>query len=55
MDQLEFDFGQGYVPPTLSRAVAIWEQDKPIPMTLVADLMGLGYDVARLEREYRKA
>lgn len=48
MDHLE------HTPPTLARAVALWEQDKPIPMTLAAELMEFGYDVKRLEREYRR-
>ena len=46
--------GRDYLPPTLARAVALWEQDKPIPMTLAVELMEFGYDVKRLEREYRK-
>jgi hypothetical protein len=53
-DELMLACGQGYMPPTLARAVEIWAQDKPIPLTLVTELMEFGYDVPRLERQHRQ-
>ncbi len=37
----------------LSRAKWIWRQDRPISTDLWFKLADLGYDVARLEAQYR--
>ena len=39
--------------PALTRAIAQWEHGYTIPLDLAVELMELGYDVPRLEAEYR--
>lgn len=36
----------------LGRAIAYWQSDSYIPLTLVSDLMAEGYDVGSLEARY---
>lgn len=38
----------------LGRAIALWSQGKRIPITIAAELMQDGYDVASLERRHFK-
>lgn len=37
----------------LGKAIALWRQDRPIPMTLYAELREQGFAVPALERHYR--
>lgn len=41
------------MPSCLRHAIAVWERDMPISLTLAVRLMGLGYDVDSLEQHYR--
>lgn len=38
----------------LGRAIQLWSNGRPIPMTLAVELMEEGYDVASLERAHRR-
>jgi hypothetical protein len=42
-----------YVSP-LSRAIAIWQAGKNIPLDVAAALMAEGYDVPSLERAHKQ-